>query len=123
MGRKRSKYYISNKEMYAEVVRCKKAGLEQASPKLVDMFILLGQRIQSKMYYNNPQDKLDCFQNGIEHLLKNWKKFDTEYKNPFAYYTQTFKNGMAAGWNKIHPKSSLQNISLEGDEESGIHTL
>lgn len=124
---KKHNYYLSNKDLYDEVVRCKKLGLMEPSPKLMKMFIILGQKIQSKMFYENQDDKMDCFQQGILDLINNWSKFNIVYKNPFAYYTQIFKNGMGKGWNLIHPKRNLQNISLnvstDEDSSSGIHTL
>jgi DNA-directed RNA polymerase specialized sigma subunit len=118
------KYYLKNKDLYNEVVRCKELGLKQPSPELTRMFILLGNRIISKMYYESKEDNEDCFQNGILDLLKYWDRFDPKYLNAFAYYTQIFKNGMAKGWNRIHPKKNLYNVSIDSfTNEGGVHSL
>lgn len=120
------KYYLSNKELRGEVMRCQELGLEQPSEKLMEMFMLLGKRIIRKMYYDNPSDYHDCLNAGFENMLKYWKKYNPYYPNAFAYYTQIFKTGMAKGWNELHPKRYKGNISLDAninDEEGGIHSL
>lgn len=122
----KKKYYLRNKDLLAEIKRCKEENRDQPSPELVEMFKLLVKNVMRKMYYDNEQDKDDCFQSGMMDLLKYWDRFNTDYSNPFAYYTQVCKNGIAKGWNEIHPKDSNYNISLEStasDEHDGIHSI
>ena len=51
----KSKMYLSNKELYMEIVYSKAAG--RLTPKAVNMLMLLGKNIIKKMYYRNPDDK------------------------------------------------------------------
>ena len=63
--------------------------------------------IIKKFSYTNPDDKLDCYQEGVYQLFKNWHTFDElKSDNPFAYFTEIFKRGVAAGFNRVHIKKS-----------------
>ena len=67
------------------------------------MIILLGKNVIKKMYYRNSDDKNDCFQEAMLDVFKGWHNFD-EIKgdNPFAYYTEIIKRGLAKSWNALY---------------------
>jgi hypothetical protein len=53
-----------------------------------------------------------------------WERFDaTKSNNPFAYFTSVIVNGIAKGWNKLHP----ENKKVEGARfislDNNIHNL
>lgn len=74
---------------------------DELTPKAVDMFILMVDRIQSSFKYDDYQDKEDCRAAALEVCMKNWKKFDVSRPNPFAFFTRTIYNGLYAGWNEL----------------------
>ena len=96
----RPKAYLSNKDLYCELIVSKSQGkLTRAAEK---MLILLGKNIIKKFYYSNPDDKFDCLQNGYIQMFSNWYSFDeTRGSNAFAYFTEVFKRGAAAGWKSL----------------------
>jgi hypothetical protein len=110
----KKKKYITNKDLYCEIVLSKAQG--KLSKEAERMLVLLGKNIIKKFYYVNPDDKYDCLQNGYYQLFKNWWMFDElKGENCFSYYTEVFKRGIAAGFNKIH--------KLKGDEEGVIKII
>lgn len=119
----KNKDYISNKELYCEIVMSKAMG--KLTRPAERMLILLGRNVIKKFYYNNSDDKHDCMQNGYIQMFTNWYSFD-EIKgdNCFAYYTEIFKRGAAAGWNKMYKlkgdeEGSVKFISLDGTDDDG----
>lgn len=122
----RRKNYLNNRDLYDEIVK----SLEQdkLTQKAEKMLMLLAERVISRMYYHNPDDKHDCLQNAYLSLFKNWRKFNPVFTNAFAYFTQITKIGLADGWNKIHPAKtkgtiSLDRINTEGNDDSGLFNL
>ena len=107
----KNKDYISNKELYCEIIMSKAMG--KLTRPAERMLILLGKNIIKKFYYSNPDDKHDCLQNGYIQIFSNWASFDeNKSDNAFSYYTEIFKRGIAAGFNRIH--------KLKGDEDGTI---
>lgn len=112
MELKAKKIYLSNKELYKEII------ISQAKGKLTTeaqrMLILLGKNIIRRFYYQNPDDRLDCLQNGYMQVFKAWQTFDTgKSDNAFSYMTEVFKRGAAKGWNELH-KDDGKLVPLEG---------
>lgn len=111
-----TKKYITNKDLYIEIIVSKEMG--KLTPAAEKMLILLGKKLINKFSYQNPDDRFDCLQNGYIQMFANWFNFD-EMKgtNAFAYFTEIFKRGAAAGWNKMHKMKGDENvkiISLDG---------
>lgn len=108
------KKYITNKDLYIELVISKAQG--KLTKEAERMFVILGKHVIKVFYYKDEDDKLDCLQNGYEDLFKNWYSFD-ELKgtNAFAYLTEVFKRGAAKGFNKIH--------RLKGDKDNTIQVI
>lgn len=121
--KERSKVYLSNKDLYCEILVSKAMGkLTRPAEK---MLILLGKNIIKKFYYANPDDKHDCLQNGYIQIFSNWYSFDeNKGDNAFAFYTEIFKRGAAAEWNKLHKlkgdeEGLIKIISMDGTDENG----
>ena len=119
-----SNNYLNAKELYIEILVSKAQG--KLTRRAESMLNLLGERIIRKFYYANPDDGLDCYQNGMYMIYKNWYQFDeNKTTNAFAYYTEIFKRGIAAGYNKI-TKNKDRTMSLDGiyaDGTSGWENL
>jgi hypothetical protein len=116
----RPKVYLSNKDLYCELVYSRAKG--KLTKPAESMLILLGKNIIKKFYYQNPDDKHDCIQNGYIQLFSNWYSFDeNKGNNAFAWATEVFKRGAAAGWNKLHRTKGeqVEFISLTGYDENG----
>lgn len=117
------KLYLSNKELYCEIIVSKEMG--KLTKDAERMLILLCKNVIRKMYYVNPDDKLDCLQTAYLHVFQNWYNFDEmKGNNAFAYFTEVIKRGLAQGWRKIHRKKGddknvIQVISLQGLGEDG----
>ena len=121
------KKYLSNKHLYYELVVSKAQG--RLTHRCSNMLYLLGKNVIRKFSYTNPQDKDDSFQEGMFQVYKNWFSFDeTITDNAFAYMTEVFKRGVAAGFNKVHQKKgdeylSKRNVSMSGYGEDGDREL
>lgn len=115
------KKYLSNKDLYCELIVSKAKG--KLTRQAETMLILLAKNVVKKMYYQNPDDKLDCLQTAYLCVFQNWYSFD-ELKgdNCFAYFTEVIKRGLAQGWNKMYKLKGDENavvISLTGYTSSG----
>ena len=86
-----AKKYLSNKELYKEVVWCKATG--KMSPELLKMLLLICKKIQPLIRYNKLVDYEDGHQEAIERCISYWWMFDDEVSdNAFAYFTELIKN-------------------------------
>jgi hypothetical protein len=89
------------------------------------MLVLLGRNVIKKFYYNNPDDRHDCLQNGYIQMFSNWYSFDEmKGNNAFSYYTEIFKRGAASQWNKMYKlkgddDGSVRFVSLDGTDDDG----
>jgi DNA-directed RNA polymerase specialized sigma24 family protein len=110
----KKKKYLSNKDLYCEILVSKAKG--RLTPRAAQMLMLLGKKLQSKMYYKNSDDKKDCLQEAMLSVFKFWYNFD-ELKgdNAFAYFSEVIKRGLAQGWNKMY--------RLKGDKEGNYTTM
>lgn len=116
---KQGKIYVSNDVLLEEVMKSKER--DELTPKALKMFDLMIQNISSKKYYNNPDDKKDCWQSAYLDILMYWRGFDPEKtSNAFAYFTSLIINGLNKGWHKCTGKLKTSDIvSLDNN----IHTL
>lgn len=83
--------------------------LSRAQGQLTDtairQFILLIDRASLRLRYRDEQDREDCKQGALEDCLRYWQNFDeghSDKPNPFSFFTQVAKNGMAKTWKKLH---------------------
>lgn len=101
--------YVRNVDLLRAFKESKEEG--EITRELIDMFSMMVEGIAKRMAYKNPDDRLDCMASGMEDLIKYWDRFNPEKSNnPFAYFTQIGKNGLAKGWKRIHPPKSPPTI-------------
>lgn len=115
-----AKKYMSGKDLYIEIIISKAQG--RLTNRAVNMLMLLGKKLQSKMYYKNIDDKNDCLQEAMLSVFKFWYNFDEmKSENAFAYYSEIIKRGLAKGWNDQHKTRGLdvELISLSGYSHEG----
>lgn len=94
------KEYVSNKELYKELIISKAMG--KLTPDATRMIILIVNRVSSKFYYKHSEDREDCKSNAILRCLRFWKNFDEEKTtNAFAFFTEIIKRAMAQEWNTL----------------------
>jgi len=122
---KRKKNPVPNKELYAEIVISKKQG--HLTKRAEFLLFLLADGVANKLPYAYIEDKRDCAQMAKIDLFKYWDRFNPEYKNAFAYYTEMAKKGAAKGWNKLYPKkykgTMSLNSSLNSENSDGIYSV
>ena len=132
MIKEKPKHYLSNAELVREIIICKEQ--DRLSRKAENMFMLLGNKVIKKMYYNNVDDRNDCYQTGMLGILLHWRSFNPEKSdNAFAYYTEVFKRAMAKGWSDLYTKKgdphhkikvmSLSGRSGDGEDGGGMYNL
>lgn len=122
MIKEKKKKYLSNKELYMEIIYSKAKG--KLTPKASHMLMLLGKNVIKKMYYRNPDDKQDCLQEAMLSCFRFWYNFDEQKgDNAFAYYTEVIKRGLAKSWNAMYKTKGedVEIISLTGYDNDG-HT-
>lgn len=104
--------YLSPKKLYVEIVVSKALG--SLTPTAEGMLILLADRTIKKFKYYNPDDRFDCYQQGLYDLFKNWYLFNEEKsENVFAYLTEIFKRGATQGLNQIHKRKGIVDKSIK----------
>lgn len=94
--------YVNNKDFSAEIMKSKELG--ELTPEAVRCIMLIADRAIRKLYFEDKQDRDDCYQTAILHCLLYWKGFKSNvgaYPNAFAYFTQICKNGYAQGWHLL----------------------
>jgi hypothetical protein len=121
--------YLSNKELYYEIIVSKAQG--RLTRKTEKMLELLAKRTIKKMRYWNADDRFDCYQSGLLDMFDNWYNFNEEKsKNAFAYFTEIFKRGMAKGFNELYKRKGstdefqIQVFSLSSiNDGQGMHNI
>jgi DNA-directed RNA polymerase specialized sigma24 family protein len=117
---KEKKKYLSNKDLYIEIIVSKAQG--RLTPRAAQMLILLGKKLQTRMYYRDADDKKDCLQEAMLSVFRLWYNFDEmKGENAFAYYSEIIKRGLAQGWNKTHKTkgADVDIISLTAYDNDG----
>jgi DNA-directed RNA polymerase specialized sigma24 family protein len=120
MIKDKKKKYLSNKELYMEIIYSKAQG--KLTPKASQMLMLLGKNVIKKMYYRNPDDKQDCLQEAMLSCFRFWYNFDEQKgDNAFAYYTEVIKRGLAKSWNAMYKTKGcdVDIISLTAYDNDG----
>jgi hypothetical protein len=108
--RPKAKNYISNKELYMEIIVSKAQG--KLTRKAEKMIILIGNNVIRKFYYQNLDDRSDCLNNGLYQAFRNWMMFEeNKTQNPFGYFTEIIKRGIAGGWKEVN-KGRDKTISI-----------
>lgn len=114
------KKYMTNKDLYVEIVISREMG--RLTPEAARLLMLLGKNVVKKMYYRNPQDREDCLQEAMLNCFRFWYNFDeSKGTNAFAYFTEVIKRGLAKAWNNLHKTKGdkVELISLTGFDADG----
>lgn len=97
----KQKNYLNNDDLLQQIILCKAQG--SISADLTNMIQQIANGISRRLYYDNLEDKKDCIQEGIIHMILNYHKFnENKYDNPLAYLSEICKRGMVRSWNEIH---------------------
>lgn len=123
--------YLTNKEMLAELKRCKKKG--QMSDMLARMLQLLCSRYAKKGNFINYSYNEDMQGYAMMMLVRTWNSFDPDKSsNPFAFFTQCIKNSFIQYLNQERKQRDVRDLMLidqglnpsygydDGDGRSGI---
>ena len=109
--KKTDKDYISNKDMYAEVLECQKN--DKISEKLGSMFMNLATRYSTKPSFVGYTYRDEMISNGVVACCAALYKFDSEKsQNPFAYYTSIIHNAFIQILNKERTHQEIRDVLL-----------
>lgn len=103
--------YLTNKELLAELKRCKKKG--QMSEMLAKMLMLLCSKYAKKGSFVNYSYNEDMQGYAIMMLVRTWNSFDPEKSsNPFAFFTQCIKNSFIQYLNHEKRQRDVRDLLL-----------
>ena len=103
--------YLNNKELLAEVKRCKKKG--QMSDMLAKMLQLLCSKYAKKGSFVNYSYNEDMQAYAMMMLVRTWNSFDPEKSNnPFAFFTQCIKNSFIQFLNQEKRQRDVRDLLL-----------
>jgi len=98
-NKKESKDYLSNKQMFAEIIECQRVG--KISDKLGKMFLLISRHFSTKNNFTGYSYKKDMISAGVVSCCVAFPKFDAQKStNPFAYFSQVVFNAFLQTLNK-----------------------
>jgi DNA-directed RNA polymerase specialized sigma24 family protein len=120
--------HIDNNELYVELIISK--GYGKLTKRAERMFETLAKEAIKKNRYWSNDDRNDCYQTGLMSMFQSWHNFNEEKSiNPFAYFTEIFKRGTAAMFNRLHRKrgdneNHIKMISLDSSNDGmGLHSI
>ena len=126
--KKNGKNYITNDELYYEIVVSLAMG--QLTTKASSMLILLCNKIIKRFYYTDPQLKEDCLSRAQLQVFTFWYNYNEYDTNPFAFYTEVIKRGIAAGYRENKKQKGMGNeyvqiysLDRSGPEGEGIYNI
>lgn len=103
---KAGKEYVSNPALLKQIIISKEQ--DELTSDAIQMLQLMIENISSKKRYPSQEEKEDCQQQAMLDCLLYWRSFDpskSNNPNPFAYFTSLITNGIAKGWNTLHPEN------------------
>ena len=88
----KTKNYLNNKDMLAELRRCHEQG--KMTDEFAKMIMLLADRYGSKFEYSDYSPHIeDMKAMAVMNVVRAWRSFNPEKSNnPFAYFTQAVKH-------------------------------
>jgi DNA-directed RNA polymerase specialized sigma24 family protein len=106
-------YYIK-KEILMRVIKESRAQ-DQLTNEAVNIFLRMAKELSRVLKYKFEDDREDCIQEGLVSVLKYWRNFDINHPNcnPFAYFTQILKHGMAKGFKDLQRSGNKQMDKVE----------
>jgi hypothetical protein len=110
----KKKPYLKNKDLLRELMISKERG--ELTANAVVMIMKISTKASEKLKYKREDDRKDCIATGIQKCLMYWKNFNPEKStNAFAYFTQIIKNGFTESFNKLHPISEANLVSISDE--------
>ena len=110
----KKKPYLKNKDFLQELMISKERG--ELTANAVVMIMKISNKASEKLKYKREDDRKDCIPTGIQKCLMYWKNFNPEKStNAFAYFTQIVKNAFTESFNKLHPISEANTVSLSDE--------
>jgi len=110
----KKKPYLKNKDFLRELMISKERG--ELTANAVVMIMKISTKASEKLKYKREDDRKDCIATGIQKCLMYWKNFNPEKStNAFAYFTQIIKNGFTESFNKLHPISEANLVSISDE--------
>lgn len=122
--------YIDDSELFYELVLSKGKGFLTKNAE--NMFILIANNTirKKEKTYKNPDDKNDCIQHGLMHMLSNWQNFNEKrYNSALPYITEIFKRGIADGLKTLYNNRRGCNYDIKiysidaANEGRGLHII
>lgn len=108
MGRKPGNNYIDKEELYNELVKSNKRG--ELTPRAIELFECLIERVLRLQFYSNPMDREDCKSHAWLRIIQYWNRFDYENKtDAFSYFTSVITSAAAQQWNVLHNVKACYN--------------
>lgn len=104
MARAKKTHYLTSEQIREELEVCHIKG--QITNKMVQMFTLMVDKIQSSFTYVNDEDRKDVRSYAIEKILTKWKAADLQRPNLFSFFTEVIKNDLYQGWNNLQKGSA-----------------
>lgn len=112
--------YVNNKELLVEIIKSKEQ--KQLTPEALKMLMMMTERISTVLKYKIEEDRQDCIAFALEDIIRYWDRFDpSKSSNPFAFYTQIIKNGLAKGWRRLYPIKSSMKVTIS--REGGVYNF
>jgi len=109
--KKKEEGYLSNKEMFTELMRCQEIG--RVSDKLGKMYMILARRYASKPNFSGYSYKDEMISSGVVACVNALMKFNSERSdNPFAYYTSIVHNAFMQILNKEKKQQNIRDELL-----------
>ncbi len=100
MKLKNPKLYVNDTELVYEIILSKGKGM--LTKKAEDMFLKIATNFMYNFFYYDNDYRDDCYQQGVESMFKNWRKFDEKkYIKALPYISELFKRGSAFGFNEL----------------------
>jgi hypothetical protein len=94
-----SKNYVNNADLLRELELSR--AQDKLTSKIIDMFYMMIDRIQRKLFYKDDNAREDCKAGAMLNIVEKWKQFDiNEGTNAFSYFTSIIFNALAASWNR-----------------------
>lgn len=94
-----SKNYVNNADLLKELELSRKQ--DKLTNNIVNMFYMMIDRIQRKLFYKDECAKEDCKAGAMLTIVEKWRQFDSnESTNAFAYFTSIIFNALAFSWNR-----------------------
>ena len=132
-------FYINNKDFLKELIAYKQAVKKAEEenlpkPKLPEYvgkcFMMIAEKLSHKPNFLSYTFRDEMIADAVENCVMYADSFDPiRSSNPFAYFTEVFKRGLAKGFNEIYKKKGdndnlIKVISIESSNDGqGLHSL